>query len=58
MGQYYNVVIKNKNTITAYHREVDGEYTMAKLTEHSWCIIHLFLQLQNCYIKIHVKWRG
>lgn len=36
MGQYYNVVIKNKNTITAYNREVDGEYTMAKLTEHSW----------------------
>lgn len=36
MGQYYNVVIKNKNTIITYNREVDGEYTMAKLTEHSW----------------------
>lgn len=36
MGQYYNVVIKNKNTIIAYNREVDGKYTMAKLTEHSW----------------------
>lgn len=36
MGQRYNVVIKNKNTIIAYNREVDGKYTMAKLTEHSW----------------------
>lgn len=36
MGQHYNVVIKNKNTIIAYNREVDGKYTMAKLTEHSW----------------------
>lgn len=25
MGQHYNVVIKNKNTIIAYNREVDGE---------------------------------
>jgi hypothetical protein len=36
MGQYYNVVIKNKNTITTYNKKVDGEYTPAKLTEHSW----------------------
>lgn len=36
MGQYYNVVIKNKNTIITYNRKVDGEYTLAKLMEHSW----------------------
>lgn len=36
MGQYYNVVIKNKNTIVTYNRKVDGEYTLEKLMEHSW----------------------
>lgn len=37
MGQYYNVVTRNKDgLIQAYNREVDGEYTMAKLMEHSW----------------------
>lgn len=36
MGQYYNVVIKNKNTIITYNKKVDGKYTMPKLTEHSW----------------------
>jgi hypothetical protein len=59
MGQYYNVVIKNKNTIITYNKKVDGKYTMPKLTENiRGGIIHLFLQLQNCYIKIPVKWRG
>ena len=37
MGQYYNVVIEDKDgNLTAYDRTVDGEYTMAKLMEHSW----------------------
>ena len=37
MGQYYNVVVEDMNgNITAYDRTVDGEYTMAKLMEHSW----------------------
>ncbi|MEE3405687.1 MAG: hypothetical protein VZR73_16540 [Acutalibacteraceae bacterium] len=37
MGQYYRPVTKDKEgNITAYSRAVDGEYTMAKLTEHSW----------------------
>ena len=42
MGQYYNILIKNRNgTYTAYDRTVkkDGEkcgYVGAKLTEHSW----------------------
>lgn len=41
MGQYYNILMKeeNKNTVV-YNRDliVNGkkEYTMAKLTEHSW----------------------
>lgn len=36
MGQYYNVIVYNNNRTIAYNREVDGKYTMAKLTEHSW----------------------
>ncbi len=37
MGQYYTPVTKDADgNITAYSRKVDGEYTPAKLTEHSW----------------------
>lgn len=37
MGQYYRVILKNKNGYErVYNREVDKEYTMAKLMEHSW----------------------
>lgn len=37
MGQYYNVVTEDKDGVMiAYDRSVDGEYTMAKLMEHSW----------------------
>lgn len=35
MGQYYRPVLKFKKTMV-YNRDVNGEYTMAKLTEHSW----------------------
>ena len=36
MGQYYRPVVKIDGKITVYNRDVDGEYTMAKLMEHSW----------------------
>ena len=37
MGQYYRPILTKVNgEQTVYNREVDGEYTMAKLTEHSW----------------------
>jgi hypothetical protein len=36
MGQYYYVVLGRNGVETSYDRSVDGEYTMAKLTEHSW----------------------
>ena len=37
MGQYYRVYTKNKKgKETIYNRTVDGKYTRAKLTEHSW----------------------
>lgn len=36
MGQYYNIAIKKDGKTKAYNRTIDGEYTMAKLMEHSW----------------------
>ena len=38
MGQYYNIVFGDKSgkKIEVYNRRVNGEYTMAKLMEHSW----------------------
>lgn len=38
MGQYYNIIIKpqGEEKVHAYDRTIDGEYTMAKLMEHSW----------------------
>lgn len=36
MGQYYMPALKQDDTITIFNRDVDGEYTLAKLMEHSW----------------------
>lgn len=36
MGQYYMVYAKNKDEVKVYDRSVNGEYTVAKLMEHSW----------------------
>jgi hypothetical protein len=37
MGQYYRPILTNaKGYEIVYNRHVDGEYTMAKLMEHSW----------------------
>lgn len=36
MGQYYRPVLQQNGIITIYNRDVEGSYTMAKLTEHSW----------------------
>ena len=37
MGQYYRPILTNaKGNERVYNRNVDGEYTMAKLMEHSW----------------------
>lgn len=38
MGQYYRPYLKEEKTgnITILNRTIDGEYTMAKLMEHSW----------------------
>ena len=36
MGQYYKVIVRRDGKDKVYNRDVDGEYTMAKLMEHSW----------------------
>lgn len=37
MGQYYRTILTDANNkSTVYNRDVDGEYTLAKLMEHSW----------------------
>lgn len=37
MGQYYRaVLVDSQGNSTVFNRKVDGEYTLAKLTEHSW----------------------
>lgn len=37
MGQYYRVILTNeRGNHRVYNREVNGEYMLAKLTEHSW----------------------
>lgn len=36
MGQYYRPVLNDGQKTIIYNRDVNGEYTMAKLTEHSW----------------------
>ncbi len=35
MGQYYDILLKREK-YEHYDRSVDGNYVMAKLTEHSW----------------------
>ena len=38
MGQYYQPILGNKDGLNCkvFDRSVDGEYTLAKLMEHSW----------------------
>ena len=43
MGQYYNILIKDKGeNYFKYDRSVDNKYMFSKLTEHSW-IRNLFM---------------
>ena len=36
MGQYYNAVIEVDGNKEVFYHQVDGEYMMAKLMEHSY----------------------
>lgn len=43
MGQYYNIIIQEKDQakVHVYDRTIDGDYTLAKLMEHSWLLNHM-----------------
>ena len=36
MGQYYKVITRRNGKDKMYNRDVNGEYTVAKIMEHSW----------------------
>jgi hypothetical protein len=61
MGQYYKpLLITKRGKITVFNREVDGNYTMAKLLEHSWW----YNEMVGTFCKMiyqkphHVVWVG
>lgn len=48
MGQYYYPILKLEGQEKeVFSRDVDGEYTMAKLTEHSWWLNPLMKAMGN-----------
>jgi hypothetical protein len=63
MGQYYMPVFGNKNgnNIRVFDRSVNGDYTMAKLMEHSWWLNDC-LSCATEYIisngKVRLAWVG
>ena len=60
MGQYYRPVVELDDEITVYNRDVDEEYTMAKLTEHSWIGNHLMSAISEKFYmtKGRLLWCG
>ena len=62
MGQYYHIILKRKGekTVHAYDRTIDGEYTMAKLMEHSWYLNPMVNAIcEKLYHKpSHIAWVG
>lgn len=60
MGQYYRPVTKIDGELTVYNRDVDGHYTLAKLTEHSWWENDMVnAVVKNLYRKKgHLAWVG
>lgn len=61
MGQYYNIIIKQgKEKVRAFDRHIDGEYTMAKLTEHSWWLNPMVNAIAKKLLntKTRVAWVG
>lgn len=67
MGQYYQVVYKNNKGKIKYYdrtliRDGKGEYTMVKLTEHSWFynefVNSMCHQIYNSKNKIRIIWMG
>ncbi len=67
MGQYYQTVYKEQNKNTQYYNRyliIDGkeEYTMAKLTEHSWFyndyVNTICNKIYNTKNKVRIIWMG
>lgn len=61
MGQYYRPILTNANGYErVYNRDVDGEYTMAKLMEHSWWYNEFVSTICNKLFKnpMKVVWVG
>ena len=60
MGQYYRPVIKENDKIMVYNRRINGEYTMAKLMEHSYLSSYLMMTIADKMYKnkIQLLWCG
>ncbi len=61
MGQYYNILIKDKDeNYFKYDRSVDNKYMFAKLTEHSWIRNSFMDSFCNTLINnpINIAWVG
>ena len=62
MGQYYNIIIKKEGEakVHAYDRTIDGEYTMAKLMEHSWYLNNMVNAVceKLYHSPSHIAWVG
>ena len=61
MGQYYRPILTDVDgNIKVYNRDVDGEYTLAKLMEHSWWLNEFVGTICNkIFCKQHrVAWVG
>lgn len=62
MGQYYMPIMQKENSkkVVVYNRRINGEYTMAKLMEHSY--IHNYLMETICKLlyknKRRLAWVG
>lgn len=62
MGQYYNIIIKKvgEKKVHTFDRHINGEYTMAKLMEHSWYLNDMVNSVSEKLYKTpsHIAWVG
>lgn len=62
MGQYYHIILKKEGEkkVHAFDRTIDGEYTMAKLMEHSWWLNPMVNAIAKklYYSPSHIAWVG
>jgi hypothetical protein len=62
MGQYYKIIIKEEGSKTTktYDRSINGEYTLAKLTEHSYYLNDMVNAISEklYYTPSQIAWVG